>query len=653
MRCAQVLPPVIAVSQNPSNPARDVAETRKPTRRTAVAAGLGAFVATAGGVNKAVARQRVNLNLANFLANTQTSEDTNLKRRAREDYRRSMERFGGRLSSPVERLFHTSTLPVEQQFDVLVIGSGYGASISAARLAPRLGPGRRLAIIERGREWIPGDFKDTFADVYAQARGQLMGQKKRTVVNPLGLHNVIMNDEVNIWTGNGLGGGSLINANFALIPDAEVFTKFKWPKELASRDVLTPYYLRVAAGLNLSRTPWDQTSKVASRRMAAERLHPYEGFFDLSPATVMYDERYLDEFSRNPQQMIQRPCTLCGDCITGCNVGAKNTLTMNFLPIARSWGAEIYTQVEVRSIEKIDGRYKVNLVYYDNRDCGMTRRYTSVWSRMVVLGAGSPGSPEILLKSREKHGLCLSGALGHRWSGNGDTIGFVVRKQCESRIGGVGAYDCPDVIGPTLQTSLNYKHRPVLEDRFLIQDAAIPRGAVNLFRVLLQDPELDNSAVMLGMGHDGAIGRIEIQDGQATVRWPGLKEAPFRRAMWAEFERIARAEGGQYKRLAAFGDNMVSVHPLGGCALADDPVDGVVNAAGQVYDGGAQGPENKVGQPAVHDGLYVVDGSIVPSSLGCNPLMTISALAERIAEGILANPDHRDLFPPLPRTAKK
>ncbi len=619
--------------------------TSRPTRRAALGAAVAAVAATAGLPRPVAARQNVSGNLAAFLATTQTSEDTNLKRRAGDDYRRSMARFGGKLSNSPEELFHTSTLDPGIQFDVLIVGSGYGAAMMAARLAPQLGTGKRLAIIERGREWIPGEFKDTFPGLLAEARGQLLGQRKRTVVNPLGLHNVIMNDEINVWTGNGLGGGSLINANIALLPDPEVFTKFKWPRELSDRRVLHHYYQIAGSGLNLSRTPWDMTSKVRSRREAADQLHPTPGFFDLSPMSVMYDERWLDPDSANPQQIQQRPCTLCGDCITGCNVGAKNTLAMNYLPVAKSHGTEIYTQTEVRSIEKVDGMYRLDLVYYDDRDCGMTRRYTTVWTRMLILGAGSPGSPELLLKSREK-GLCLSEALGHRWSGNGDTLGFIVKKQGCSNIGGIGAYDNEvGSIGPTVQTSLNYKHRPVLEDRFLIQDAAIPRGAKNLFRTLLGDADMQNSAVMLGMGHDGAVGRVEVDEqGRATIRWPGLKDAPFRKDMWAEFERIARAEGGEYKRLAAFGDNLVSVHPLGGCALADDPIDGVVNAQGQVFDGTYGGFADANGAPAVHHGLYVADGSIIPSSLGCNPLMTISALSLRIADCILADPLHRDLF---------
>jgi cholesterol oxidase len=400
------------MTSNPQSKRADL-----PTRRAALTAAVATAAATTGLARPASARQNVSGNLAAFLATTQTSEDTNLKRRARDDYRRSMARFGGQLSNSSEELFHTSTLDPASQFDVLIVGSGYGAAMMASRLAPRLGNGRRLAIIERGREWIPGEFKDTFPGLLAEARGQLLGQKKRTVVNPLGLHNVIMNDEINVWTGNGLGGGSLINANIALLPDPEVFTKFKWPRELSDRQVLYHYYQQASAGLNLSRTSWDMTSKVRSRREAADQLHPSPGFFDLSPISVMYDERWLDPDSVNPQQIRQRPCTLCGDCITGCNVGAKNTLAMNYLPVAKSYGTEIYTQTEVRSIEKIDGMYRLELVYYDDRDCGITRRYTTVWTRMLILGAGSPGSPELLLKSRDK-GLCMSEALGHRLSGN-------------------------------------------------------------------------------------------------------------------------------------------------------------------------------------------------------------------------------------------
>ncbi|MDG2012094.1 MAG: hypothetical protein P8J33_01220, partial [Pirellulaceae bacterium] len=196
-----------------------MAEIGKPHRRTVLGAALGASLAAAGTGKLAAKPQEPRV--YQLLGKSEPTQQSNLKRRAANDYRNSMLRFGGQLSSPIEQLFHASTLPEHQQFDVLVVGSGYGASISAARLAARLAPGKRLAIVERGREWVPGEFDDTFRGIYQQARNQLTGPKKRTVVNPLGLHNVIMSDEINVWTGNGLGGGSLINAGIALIPDAD------------------------------------------------------------------------------------------------------------------------------------------------------------------------------------------------------------------------------------------------------------------------------------------------------------------------------------------------------------------------------------------------------------------------------------------------
>ena len=118
----------------------------------------------------------------------------------------------------------------------------------------------------------------------------------------------------------------------------------------------------------------------------------------------MYDYRYLDDQMRNPQGMVQRPCTLCGDCITGCNVGAKNTLLMNYLPIAKHNGTEFYTQCEVDSIEKHQGYYRLNVSYLEVESSGEIKRHKlTITSRMVVVGAGSPGSAMILLNSQRDH----------------------------------------------------------------------------------------------------------------------------------------------------------------------------------------------------------------------------------------------------------
>jgi len=163
-----------------------------------------------------------------------------------------------------------------------------------------------------------------------------------------------------------------------------------------------------------------------------------------------------------------------------------------------------------------------------------------------------------------------------------------------------------------------------------------------LFTLLLKDKELNHSMVMLGMGHDGANGRIIMKDGRYQIKWPGLRDSEYRMMVFEEFERLAKAHGGRYKRLKAFGYNLVTVHPLGGCGMSDHPEYGTTNHLGQVYDGELR--ECFDGRPAVHHGLYIADGSVIPTALGVNPYMTIGAISERIANHIVNNPDHADLF---------
>ena len=117
---------------------------------------------------------------------------------------------------------------------------------------------------------------------------------------------------------------------------------------------------------------------------------------------------------------------------------------------------------------------------------------------------------------------------------------------------GFGAFhtDRPPV-GPTVQTSLNFYRDVELKKRLLIQDAAIPRGVSNLFTALMGDPNLDNTMAMLGMGHDTGEGIIEKRNGRWQVKWEGLKESPYRKMVFTEFDRLARAHGGRYKRLKA------------------------------------------------------------------------------------------------------
>ncbi|MEM9644010.1 MAG: GMC family oxidoreductase N-terminal domain-containing protein [Planctomycetota bacterium] len=570
-----------------------------------------------------------------------------LKRRAIADHAINMRPFGGALARHgrfLSRAQGTSNGPAD--FDVLIIGSGYGASICAARLASAKRPGVRIGLIERGKEWIPGTFGDTLRQSSRESRFNLLGPRKGTIKNPVGLVNVMQNDEVNVVSGSGLGGSSLINASVAIRPDRDCFSQSEWPLALQDSAVLDPYYDRASVELGVAVEPPDASPKARAQRLAGQNLAACGARVESAAITVTRAAGSLPVVNR--QGMLQRGCVDCGDCNSGCNVGAKNTLAMNYLPLARRLGVEMYTHTEVTRVEKINDLYRVHFKTYVAERLG---RYNttrgSVTSRMVVLGAGSIGSNEILLRSRGC-GMKLSEQLGQRWTMNGDALGFVRKSRYLTNIAAHSAYPhSGTLVGPTIQTNLTYPGRQDLAERVLIQDGSVSRGYTNILGALMLDMDFDQTMAMLGMGHDGSSGRVELGgNGLASVKWPGLKDSAYRKLIRNEFAQVARAHGGEYKFLKLFGDNFITVHPLGGCAMADDPVHGVVDDMGRVFDPagnqlGATG--SSTGLP-VHRGLYVADGAVIPRSIGCNPLLTISALAERIAEGIANDPMHQDLF---------
>ncbi len=163
--------------------------------------------------------------------------------------------------------------------------------------------------------------------------------------------------------------------------------------------------------------------------------------------------------------------------------------------------------------------------------------------------------------------------------------------------------------------------------------------------MLFLDLDMTSTLPMLGMGHDGQLGRIVLhEDGNADVVWPGLLKSAYRQKIRDEFALVAKAHGGKYRHLHPPHDRMITVHPLGGCAMSDDPRCGVIDSRGRVYDFAGGGYLNESGELATHPGLYVADGAIFPTAIAVNPFFTISAMAERNAQLFLMQPEHQDLF---------
>jgi cholesterol oxidase len=296
----------------------------------------------------------------------------------------------------------------------------------------------------------------------------------------------------------------------------------------------------------------------------------------------------------------------------------------------------------VDHLEKDAGHYRIHLRHYhDGRTTRQPFLHGSVTARIVIVAAGSLGSTEVLLRSQSPS-LRFSSHLGSHWSANGDALGFLRDIPDLTNIGGRGAYPTSQpAVGPTIQSNVTFPSRPDLHDRILLQEGAIARAYANVLGLVLRDMDFQHTMVILAMGQDRAQGKVTLdENGYAVVKWPGLNDSEYRRRVQQEFSRLATAFRGKYKVMKAFGDNLVTVHPLGGCKLGDSPDNGVVNEWGQVFD-----PE-RVPQTSVipvHEGLYVADGSIIPNSLAANPFLTIAALSERIAERIAAEPNYADL----------
>ncbi|WP_423458286.1 alkaline phosphatase D family protein [Ottowia sp. VDI28] len=377
-------------------------------------------------------------------------------------------------------------------------------------------------------------------------------------------------------------------------------------------------------------------------------------------------------------------CAACGECVAGCNFNAKLTLTHSYLARARKAGARLYTGAAVLWLEKLpEGVWQVAYVpSCAERDYerGMDAPIRYVRAKRVVLAAGTFGSTEILLRSQERAGsrLRFSRHLGQRLSTNGDNLAAIHLQPEEVNGVGVGAAGVArdgQAVGPTITGCIQVGSEHV-EQRFLIQDAAVPRALAGIYHELLTSfgawaqlarfqplppsrlarasrplydgislhpRSLSHTQLLLLVGHDRSGGRMrfdpkaglsitydtqelaQVGSHQMDVLSRGVAQRGGRlleNPLLHPMPRELRAAPGPHDR-ALSG---VTVHPLGGCCMGDNVNTGVVDHMGRVFDPGAHDPKG------VHEGLCVLDGSIVPGSLGANPLWTITALAERACD---------------------
>lgn len=512
-------------------------------------------------------------------------------------------------------------------YDVIVVGSGYGGGVAASRLARA---GKRVAVLERGREVLTGEFPSRFPDLRNEM--QVTGRNSR-VGSGTGLYDVRLGDDMHVLVGRGVGGGSLINAGVALRPDARVFADPIWPGQIAQDRTLDEGYRRAETWLAPATDPGAK-ERTKYKTLAAAGAELGHGL--IAPRiTAAFTDRV------NAAGVSQPACTACGDCCGGCNVGAKTSVALTYLPDAVRHGAEIFVEATVRHLEKAaDGRWTVHVV--PTRE-GNARELTAP---IVVLAGGTLGSTEILLRSREK-GLDLSSLLGQRFSANGDIIAFGWGAKSQVNAVGVGyPSKVPGLqIGAAVSGQIEIRDPNDLSREMTVQEGAMPSAMAPVLPVLfLPNGRLLGALQSLVAGvykgpfaslqtffavsHDNAGGSFSLKDDQLVLEWAGAKDQPVYRELDRVLGDIVTRSGGSYVRNPLAGTVMghqpATAHPLGGCGMGRDRHEGVVDHRGAVFDG-----RTTAGNTDCHRGLYVLDGSIIPRSLGVNPLLTITALAER------------------------
>jgi cholesterol oxidase len=540
-----------------------------------------------------------------------------------------------------------------EHVDAIVVGTGFGGSVAAARLAQG---GRSVLVLERGKAYPPGSFPRTPWELGRATWDPSEGLH--------GLYDIWSFHRLDSVVSSGLGGGSLIYANVILRRPEAWFADEggeRWPVGPAD---LEEHYAAVERELGATPYPWaDTTPKTRRFREAAENAGLGWREVDLAvsfaPSPGAPPEAGVAlEGPRTLHGLQRSTCRRCGECDVGCNFGAKNTLDHTYLTTAHRAGADIRTLCDVVAIEPADAGDGSEgwLVRYRVHDAARTGHVTEppegpavreAVASTLVLAAGTFGT-QLLLRRNADRLPGLSPRLGDGVSANGDLLTFAARCDADRPL---HPHD-----GPVITTAIEHVDGT---GGFYLQDAGFPAIGEWMFhalgaaedlwhdrRVLLglllrglrkqRDTNLsaelaslagrgETSACLmplLGMGRDAADGRLGLdRDRRLTCDWAIDASRPFFDELLATAGVVARELGGELWDTALGElDRIITVHAVGGCRMGTDATLGVVDAWGAVH-----GCRN----------LYVCDGSVMPGAVGANPSLTIAAFAERVAQGIV------------------
>lgn len=525
-------------------------------------------------------------------------------------------------------------------FDYVVIGSGFGGSVAAMRLAEK---GYRVLVLERGKKFRDQDFARTNWNVFKYLWAPAL--------RCFGILQISPFRDVWVLHGSGVGGGSLGYANVLMRPDDRLFTTPAWQKLADWKVVLEPHYTAAARMLGVTQNPCLWTADEILRQISTS-LGTQESF---SPTTVgVYFGDADQEGVEVPdpffdgQGPARAACTHCGGCMVGCRHNAKNTLVKNYLYFAEKWGVEVRAECEAHDIRPLtdgwaedrqDGaRYEV---VYRSSTAWLVKPERHVLARNVVFAGGSLGTLGLLFHCLEVTGSLkkLSPRLGDMVRTNSESLlGATSRERKTDFSQGVAITsifqaDAVTAIEPVRypagSSMMRLLSAPLIESgrsilgRILKTLGIIVTHPVDFLRTHILPGWAQRTTILLVMQTEDNYIRLRLGRSLATFFRKKLVSTPDpEHSLPSKIDaghQVTRRFAEKINGIPAGSVNEgllnvpITAHILGGCPMGKDELEGVVGLDCQVHN---------------YPGLYVVDGSIMPANPGVNPSLTIAALAE-------------------------
>ncbi|MFD5626113.1 MULTISPECIES: GMC family oxidoreductase N-terminal domain-containing protein [unclassified Streptomyces] len=529
-------------------------------------------------------------------------------------------------------------------YDVIVVGSGFGGSVTALRLTEK---GYRVGVLEAGRRFTRDSLPKNSWDLKNYLWAPRLGM--------YGIQRIHLLGNVMVLAGAGVGGGSLNYANTLYVPPKPFFEDPQWKDITDWEEELKPYYDQarrmLGVRLNPTMTPSDVHLKAAAQRMGVgDTFHmaPVGVFFgdglDAEGTATAKPGGAVDDPYFGGAGPARKACLECGECMTGCRHGAKNTLNENYLHLAEKAGAVVHPMTTVVSVtDDSQGGYAVTALPTDERRKGEARTYRA---RRVVIAAGTYGTQTLLHRMKSGGQLpYVSARLGELTRTNSEALvgaqtvdrryrkahgapradftqGVAITSSIHpdanthiepvrygkgsNAMGGMSILQVPYAEGSSLflKWLANAAKHPVLVLRSLSNRRWSERTIIGL---VMQS--VDNSLTTHLKPKGAGKGLLTARQGHGAPNPRQIRAASEgATAIAAEINGFAGSNVGELM------GTPLTAHFLGGCPIGDSPASGVIDPYHRLYG---------------HPGISVVDGAAVSANLGVNPSLTITAQAER------------------------